>query len=182
MLRYILGFHSDRLNELQNDISELRQSQRALREAAKQIDEFLKRYDFNSKDQIERKIDMLNKEEERLNIEIENQGDNGLSTSTVAEEDQALVNRLTEAIDAKREATLDITERMKEQELLIAEFITMKFKIVRSSTASELLKGAEFDACPVCGTKVNSKGDGVHCVLCKSDLTRLPGALRAIAP
>ena len=95
--------------------------------------------------------------------------------NTVAEEDQALVNRLTEAIDAKREATLDITERMKEQESLIAEFITMKFKIVRSSTASELLKGAEFDACPVCGTKVNSKGDGVHCVLCKSDLDKAPG-------
>ena len=59
--------------------------------------------------------------------------------------------------------------------MLIAEFIGMKFKLARSSTASELLKGAEFQACPVCGTEVNPKGDGVHCVLCKSDLDKAPG-------
>ncbi len=175
VLRYVLGLHSDRLNELQNDISELRQSQRTLRETAKQIDEFLKRYGFNSKDQIEHEIDQLNDEEEKLDIEIENQGQNGLPASTVDEEDQAIVNRLTQAINAKREAASDISQRTKEQESLIAEFIAMKFKIVRSSTASELLKGAEFQACPVCGTNVNSKGDGVHCILCKSDLDKAPG-------
>jgi Protein of unknown function (DUF3732) len=110
-----------------------------------------------------------------LNIEIENQGKNELPVSTVAEEDQALVNHLTKAIDAKREAILDISQRIKEQESLIAEFIAMKFKIVRSSTASELLRGAEFQACPVCGTAVSATSDGARCVLCKSDLDKAPG-------
>jgi hypothetical protein len=81
----------------------------------------------------------------------------------------------TEAITAKAEAISDINQRQKEQESLIAEFIAMKFKLVRSSTASELLKGAEFQACPACGTELNSKSDGVHCVLCRSNLDKAPG-------
>lgn len=174
VLRYILGFHSDRLNELQNALSEVRQSQRTMREAAKQIDEFLKRYGFNSKDQIEFEVDRLNDEEEKLEDEIENQEQVGLPSLTVAEEDQLLVNGLTEAIASKTEAGSEIGIRLAEQESLIAEFIAMKFKLVRSSTASELLKGAEFQACPACGTDVAAKSDAIHCVLCKSSLDKAP--------
>ena len=179
VLRYILGFHSDRLNELQNVLSEVRRSQRAMRDAANQIDEFLKRYGFNSKDQIELEIDTLNKEEEKLDVEIENQSNDALPASTIAEEDQTLVKHLTQEISAKTEAISDIGPTSKEQESLIAEFIAMKFKLVRSSTASELLKGAEFRACPACGTEVSTKSDGVHCVLCKSELSEAPGGFEA---
>lgn len=179
VLRYVLGFHSDRLNELQNDLAEVRQSQRTMREAAKQIDEFLKRYGFASKDEIELEIDRLNDEEEKLDIEIENQGEAGLPASTVAEEDQRTVDALTKIIASKTEALADINQRLKEQDSLIAEFIAMKFKLVRSSTASELLKDADFEACPVCGTDVSHKSDGVHCVLCKSDLAKAPGGFES---
>jgi uncharacterized Zn finger protein (UPF0148 family) len=175
VLRYVLGFHSDRLNELQNELSEMRQFQRVMREAAKQIDEFLKRYGFNSKDEIESEVDKLNDEEEKLDIEIESQGKSALPASTVVEEDQALVDGITQTIAAKSEALSDVSQRLKEQESLIAEFISMKFKLVRSSTASELLKGADFQACPACGTEVSPKSDGVHCVLCKSDIDKAPG-------
>jgi hypothetical protein len=126
VLRYVLGFHSDRLNELQNELSEVRQSQRTMRETAKQIDEFLQRYGFNSKDQIELEIGQLNDEEERLEAEIEDQGRVGVPASTVAEEDQLLVNRLTEAITSKTDALSDIAQRLNEQESLIAEFIATK--------------------------------------------------------
>lgn len=179
VLRYILGFHSDQLNELQNELAEVRQSQRTMREAAKQIDAFLQRYEFNSKDQIELEIDRLNVEEERLDVEIEGQGKAELPPSTVLEEDQLSIRRLTEAIAAKTEAVSDIAVRLREQESLIAEFIAMKFKIVRSSTASELLRGAEFRACPACGTHLAGRSDVAHCVLCKSDLDKAPGGFEA---
>lgn len=175
VLRYILGFHSDRLNELQAELSETRQEQRTMREAAKQIDEFLHRYGFASKATIEAEIDKLSDEEEKLDHEIENQGDDDLPASTVAEEDQAAIGRLSDSIASKSAAMADIEQRLKEQESLIAEFLAMKFKIARSSTASELLKGAAFHACPACGTEVSQKSDGAHCVLCKSDLEEAPG-------
>lgn len=179
VLRYVLGFHSDRLNELQAELSEVRQKQRTMREASKQIDEFLHRYGFASKATIEFEIDKLNDEEEKLDEEIENQGNEDLPAATVAEEDQHLINALSEAIASKAEAIADIEQRLKEQESLIAEFIGMKFKLARSSTASELLKGASFHACPACGTEVNQKSDGVHCVLCKSDLAKAPGGFES---
>jgi hypothetical protein len=179
VLRYVLGFHSDRLNELQNDLAEVRQSQRTMREAAKQINEFLKRYGFASKDEIEFEIGRLNDEEEKIAIEIEGQGNNDLPPSTVAEEDQRTVDALTRIIASKTDALADITQRLKEQDSLIAEFIAMKFKLVRSSTASELLKNADFEACPACGTDVSPRGDGAHCVLCKSDLAKAPGGFES---
>jgi rubrerythrin len=135
-----------------------------MREAAKQIDEFLHRYGFASKATIEAEIDKLNDEEEKLDHEIENQGNDNLPASTVAEEDQALIGGLSDAIASKTAAIADIEQRLKEQESLIAEFLAMKFKIARSSTASELLKGAAFHACPACGTEVRRKSDGTHCV------------------
>jgi uncharacterized Zn finger protein (UPF0148 family) len=179
VLRYILGFHSDRLNELQAELSETRQEQRTMREAATQIDEFLHRYGFASKATIEAEIDKLNDEEEKLDQEIENQGSDDLPASTVAEEDRMLIGSLSDAIASKTAAITDIEQRLKEQESLIAEFLAMKFKIARSSTASELLKGATFHACPACGTEVSGKSDGVHCVLCKSDLAEAPGGFES---
>jgi hypothetical protein len=175
VLRFVLGFHSDRLNELQAELSEVRQEQRTMREAAKQIDEFLHRYGFASKATIESEIDKLNDEEEKLDERIENQSSDDLPAATVAEEDQSLISALSERIASKTEAIADIEQRLKEQESLIAEFIAMKFKLARSSTASELLKGAAFQACPACGTEVSQKSDGAHCVLCKSDLAVAPG-------
>jgi rubrerythrin len=175
VIRYVLGFHSDRLNELQIEISGLRQDQRSMRESAKQIDEFLRRYGFASKADIEFEVEKLNDEEESLNAEVENQGRETLPARTVTEEDQFQVNELSKAIASKTEAMADIEQRLNEQESLIAEFVVMKFKLARSSTASELLKGAVFHACPVCGTEVSPKAEPGHCVLCKSDLTEAPG-------
>jgi len=98
---------------------------------------------------------------------------------TVAEEDQALIGGLSDAIASKTAAITDIEQRLKEQESLIAEFLAMKFKIARSSTASELLKGAAFHSCPACGTEVSRKSDGANCVLCKSDLEDAPGGFES---
>ena len=175
VLRYVLGFHSDRLNELQAELSETRQEQRTMREAAKQIDEFLHRFGFASKVMIEAEIDKLNNEESKLDHEIQNQVNVDFPASTVAEEDQTQIDSLSDAVAAKATAIGDIDHRLNEQESLIAEFLAMKFKIARSSTASELLKGAAFHACPACGTEVGRRSDGAHCVLCKSDLTEAPG-------
>lgn len=105
VLRYILGFHSDRLNELQNELAEVRQAQRTMREAANQIDEFLKRYQFNSKDQIEFEIQRLNEEEERLEAEIESQSQESLPSSTVTVEKRKAVSKVNAllALPAKQD-------------------------------------------------------------------------------
>ncbi|MDX0772231.1 hypothetical protein GOL75_23245 [Sinorhizobium medicae] len=59
---------------MQAELADTRQEQRTMREAAKQIDEFLHRYGFASKATIEVEIDRLSDEEEELDQKIENQG------------------------------------------------------------------------------------------------------------
>ncbi|MBK1867569.1 ATP-binding protein [Aestuariivirga sp. YIM B02566] len=177
VLRYVLGLHSDRLSALQTELADIRQKQRTMREAAKQIGDFLERYGFSSQEQISAEIDGLNDEEEKIKSEISQQRNTQTPGMTVAEEDAAQISALTRTIESKRQAIVEIDQRLHEQRSLIAEFITMKFKIARSSTASELLSGAEFHACPACGTELADAISRATCLLCKSDLGKAPGGL-----
>lgn len=177
VLRYVLGFHSDRLSDLQSQLAEVRLEQRSMRDAAKQIGEFLGRYGFSSEEEIAKEIDDLNEQAERLDIEIEKQTLPVDLELTVVEEDERKAKKLGDEIQVKREAVVEIETRIKEQESLIAEFMSLKLKAARSSTASELLAGADFHACPACGTELEKPRDAGSCILCKSDLSDAPGAL-----
>ena len=84
VLRFVLGFHSERLNELQGEVSNLRQQQRVMRETAVQIGEFLEKYGFHSKDDIANEIDQLSDEAETLEQQIEEQSTEMQSVTTVA--------------------------------------------------------------------------------------------------
>ena len=177
VLKYVLGFHSDRLNALQSELADVRMQQRSMRDAANQIREFLGRYGFSSEEDISKEIDELDAKAEELEKEIERQDTPGDLKVTVSEDDQTRVRTLSEDIEAKKDAISEIVMRVREQESLVAEFISMKFKAARSSTASELLSGATFHACPACGTAVGPQKAEETCVLCKSDLRDAPGVL-----
>ncbi len=74
VLKYILGFQSDALTQLQQALQEKRQEQRSLREAAKQIHEFLNTYGFASEASIDSQVDEINIQTEKLEIERAAQG------------------------------------------------------------------------------------------------------------
>ena len=177
VLRFVLGFHSERLNELQGEVSNLRQQQRVMRETAVQIGEFLETYGFHSKDDIANEIDQLSDEAETLEQQIEEQSTEMQSVTTVAEEDHDRLEAITSDLHSKTQAIGEIKARIEEQESLIAEFISMKFKAARSALSSELLGRAAFEACPSCGTPLAEGQHSDQCTLCKSALSDAPGRL-----
>ena len=177
VLRFTLGFHSERLNQLQGELSELRQQQRVMRETANQVGEFLEKYGFDSQEDIETEIAELIEEGETLEKAIEQQSAGIRSNTTVAEDDEAQLERLNAQVQSKTQAVGEITVRIEEQESLIAEFISMKLKTARSVLSSELLGQAPFEACPSCGTRLEKQRDADQCSLCKSPLAEAPGRL-----
>ena len=177
VLKYILGLHSDRLNTLQGILSETRQKQRTLKEAADQIYDFLSRYDFNSEVEIDMQLDVVNTEAEVLEIEREQQSQTQSDTQTVSDLDRREYDRLIKNYNTKLEAIGEINGRIKEQDSLIAEFVSMKFKAARSSLATDILQTSDFIACPSCGTDVEKSQDSACCKLCKSPLSEAPGEL-----
>jgi Mg2+ and Co2+ transporter CorA len=182
VLRFVLGFHSERLNELQNNLSELRQDQRVMRETADQINVFLTKFGFNSQEEIADEINQLSDEVESLEKQIEDQNAEVQPQTTVAEEDLARIESITWELNSKTQSVGEIRARIDEQESLIAEFISMKFKAARTTLASELLGRAAFEACPSCGTPIRETENADPCSLCKSPLSDAPGRLEFETP
>jgi len=175
VLKYILGLHSDRLINLQRELSETRQNQRTLRETATQIHEFLSRFGFSSEAEIDLQLDVVNKSSEPLEIEREQQLQSPSGEKTVSDADRDEFKELDDQYQVKAEAINDISFKISEQESLIAEFVSMKFKAARSSLATEILQTSEFNACPSCGTDVSKRSTPECCKLCTSALSGAPG-------
>jgi AAA domain len=69
-LRYFAGYVSERLNDLQNKLQDVRQQQRAKREAVAQIKSFLSRFEFGSEEKITGELDALRGEASGLEEEL----------------------------------------------------------------------------------------------------------------
>lgn len=179
VLKYVLGLHSDLLNTLQGELAETRQQQRTLREAAQQIHEFLSQYEFSSEDEIDLQLDVVNRKAEALELERDEQQNQQSGIQTVSDLDRNENDKLNVAFKEKLEAIGEIKGRISEQDELIAEFVSMKFKAARSSLATEILQTSGFHACPSCGTTVSQKTDPSCCKLCKSALEEAPGGFDA---
>jgi prefoldin subunit 5 len=168
-LHFFVGYMSERLNDLLQKLQDVRSSQRSKREAAGQIEAFLRQFEFES-------VDRLNEEIMKLESDIE-KGEAGLNAirngispvRTVAEEERTAIKQASERVAALAGAISDTEMRILEQEELIAELVSMKFKLGRASAATALLEGVNFENCPACGSEVQSPtqvGNG-GCYLCK---------------
>jgi rubrerythrin len=170
VLKCILGFQSERLTVLQQELGDVRQKQRVLREAANQIDEFLADYGFNSEDEIDAQIDVVNSQAEALETERNRQFQSSQVTEFISDEDRLRAEELESIYRDKLAAISDIQIRINEQEALSAELISLKIRAARSSAATEILERAGFNACPQCGTKTEKPSNDDHCGLCKEPL------------
>ncbi|MEZ5930131.1 MAG: hypothetical protein R3C55_16840 [Parvularculaceae bacterium] len=170
VLKYILGFHSDHLNTLEASLSEVRQKQRMMRESALQIDQFLSQYGFNSESQISTEIDRVNDAAQKVEEELTELTPESLPKFTLSEDEKVNLAKQQRSILAKQEAIQEITAQLRDQQGLSAELLSMKFKVARSSLATQLLESADFRICPSCGTEVEKPHDPETCPLCKSHI------------
>ena len=170
-LHFFVGYMSERLNLLQQELQELRTRQRAMREAAQRIEEFLQQFEFESVERLDQEIHALESQVTSQEVELTNLKHGFAPETTVAEEDQAEMRQLNERVRLLAGTNRDVTLRIAEQEALIAELISLKFKLSRATSATALLEGVGFDTCPVCGVPTaNSAVTAGHCYLCKSEI------------
>lgn len=169
-VRYFVGYMSEKLSELENKLQELRQEQRAKREAVTQIQQFLQRFEFGSEDKITHELTTLNEEALALKAELERLEQGYRPETFIADEDRARLDTLTRTIAETVEAQQDLQMRIQEQEALESELISLKFKAARTAVAHAILDDVAFDACPACGTdvKASSKLAVGCCYLCKT--------------
>lgn len=179
VMKFILGFQSDRLIVLQQELQENRQRQRSLREAATQISTFLKKYGFASEKEIDQRVQRINSRTDALEAERDAQ-ELGDSAKFLSDELRDNARNLEERFNEKSTAVVEIEARIEEQQSLRSELIALKMKAARATSASSLLDGAGFGACPSCGTKVDAPDDPDHCELCKSEIShKIPSEIQS---
>jgi hypothetical protein len=171
VLRYVLGLHSDQLIDLEIRLTDLRQKQRVIRESAKQIDEFLGRYGFNSEDDISKELSKLDSAIVEIDASLRTLTPTNTPSAYLSEEGSGQLVKLTKTIEEKQCAVRDVEEQLREQQALSSELLSLKFKVARSTTASRVLEGAEFSLCPACGSHLEKSTGPDACHLCHSSLS-----------
>jgi hypothetical protein len=169
-IRYFVGYMSEKLSTLENQLQTLRQSQRAKREAVAQIHQFLQRFDFASEDKLTYELKALNDEALTLQTELASLQAGGVPAEFVADEERQRLDELTLEVGTLRDALVDLRTRIATQDGLESELISLKFKAARTATAQAILADAAFEACPACGTATTpvTKARIACCYLCKT--------------
>lgn len=177
-MRFFTGLYSDRLSQLDTDLTRTIDSQRAKREAVGQIRAFMSRFELGSEIEIAGKLQEAEKSlaevvRRRTELERSRSAETHPSDSLRVE-----LRRLGAEIDGFRHAIAEATDTVQEQRALRAELITAKTKAQRAEHAGQILDGVRYQRCPQCGTDVSSRHHRHpdDCHLCGTPQADIPQA------
>ncbi len=165
-IRYILGYYTERLEELQRQLKVAIANRAGKLSAANQIRNFLQEVGYESETGVEADIAETTRQFEGAKLD-----QTELQTSYHAETHFAdtLRSRLREQsarLGIEEQVLADLKVRLDEFESLKGELVTARFKLSRSAAAAAVLSGVAFESCPQCGTKVTPTPDPSCCSLC----------------
>ncbi len=168
VMRYIVGFHSERLNELEQSLVEQQEQLRANRVAAGQIREFLRKFKLGSDVGIDSEITDVQSELASARKQREAIEEKATENTHAIDPMRHKLQRLFQRLIREEEALSDLREKVTTQEALLADFITAKVKASRLESARSVLSGVDFERCPQCGLKVSQHrlSDLSACNLC----------------
>lgn len=154
-MRYISGYYTEKMNDLEIQFDELRNNRAAKIEAAQQIRTFLAEFGYGKVSDVTEEI--MNNESELAStkeklLEIRSSHE---SSTHFADGLRQKLRELSGKLNDERQVLVDLNEKINEQEALKAELISSKFKLSRVETAHNLLGRVEFEICPVCGLSVD---------------------------
>lgn len=180
-MRFIVGFYTEKLNELEIELDEIRESRKAKHEAARQLSAVLQELDYGTDAEIEAQVAQL---EEALRMERARLQD----AKAAYRENTHFVDDLRRTLQEARadlatqeSSLLDLRSRIEEHRALRSELVSAKIKAARAVSASQVLAGISFTSCPCCGESVGDDGPADSCTLCgKTPKTDDPSAVKAI--
>jgi hypothetical protein len=169
-MRFFTGLHSERLSQLDSELSRTIEEQRVKRESVAQIRAFMTRFELGSELEMSGQLQdaaraLTEAQHRRAALEASRSADTHPSDDL-----RGQLRRLGSEIAQMQQALAESGEALGEQRALRAELITAKTKALRADHAGQILAGVEYQCCPQCGTDVSSRlTSGNHCRLCGSE-------------
>ena len=151
-MRFVVGLHSDRMNELERDIAETRDKIRVGRDSAEQIRGFLRKFGFGTESDIQVKV---TKNEDLLALAIGTRDEiesDQLNRTHALEPMRRDLRELNSRIADEETASEELSDRIGRNQRVLSELVTQKTKSSKKDVASRVLAGVEFENCPQCGS------------------------------
>ncbi|MDB4671439.1 AAA family ATPase [Pirellulaceae bacterium] len=154
VMRFVVGFYSDRLNELEQRLVEMQERLRANRIAANQIREFLRRFHLGSDVGVDADMQQVQQELENARSRRSTIEADALKNTHTVDPLRHKLQKLARKLGSEEVALGDLQERVASQEALLADFISAKVKSARLDSARSVLAGVTFERCPQCGLTI----------------------------
>jgi hypothetical protein len=167
VLRFIVGFHQEKVAELEIEYQKISDKRRALESSAKSLINILTEIGFESEQEIEERI-------EKLKIELQKSTQNieGIRKETEKEKPSHIVDELrTKAkiifgeIESLEDALGDIESTIGDDQRHINELKMLDVKLERTAAARAVLSGVDFMACPRCAKHLPDR-EAKYCSVC----------------
>ncbi|MFN3833133.1 MAG: AAA family ATPase [Allorhizobium sp.] len=154
-LNFFMGYFSETLSALQAEIEQQRSDMRAKITAAEQIREFLAKFDFTSRKQIEDELEDIENRARELREELKTVVEGYLGQTHFVDDKRATLREMSDGIDNERANLQDLERVIEEQTELRAELMSLKFRAARANHARSVLGGVVFEHCPQCGQSID---------------------------
>lgn len=170
VLGFILGFHQERVSELEVELEELRTRRAGLLEGAKVLQEALINAGFGSEKDILLKITTVESAIAQIESGIQSAREKTEEKRTHAVELLRFEGRrIASELEAIESAISEVEKVVLEDRRHHNELITLTYKFKRVLSARSVLNGVEFLNCPRCAQKLPPR-ENDHCDVCGQDL------------
>lgn len=167
-MRFIIGAYTEKSNELEIELSKIREQRSTKRDSLEQIRSFLGQFGYSSDQEIISEIEDINSNLENMKSGLSTIRNDYIQDTHFVDDLRNRLRHLNDQLSKEEQVLSDLNARIKEQKSLKAELLTAKFKLARSKSAKAVLADLPFEYCPNCGMKVDLLRDlssGV-CQLC----------------
>ncbi|HEX4952669.1 MAG TPA: hypothetical protein VF017_04650 [Thermoanaerobaculia bacterium] len=151
VLRFVLGFHQERIAELERELDDLRIRRRATEEGARTLEAALAEANLGSEGEIDARLEAIKAEISVLEQETQalrdrTKSSQGHGVDALRDRARALITEIAsteEAIESVQALVEDEKRHLNELRMLVVKFR-------RSDTARQALRGVAFKTCPSC--------------------------------
>ncbi|MFC1510221.1 hypothetical protein ACFL49_00990 [Candidatus Omnitrophota bacterium] len=171
VLRYVIGFHQEKVAELEQELYDLREKRRELKVASNSLQSILEEVGISDFEEINESIrkcglDLANckKEIERYISKEINKNDSHV-VDTLKDQLRYIFSEI-ESLEQSKVEIIDIIEKDKRH---LNEIKMMILKINRSQEARNILKGVKYKYCPSCAQGLHQHPEHI-CNVCGGEI------------
>lgn len=167
VMRFIFGDHSEKINEIEVILAELREKRLTNNSTVEKLKQFLEQYGYDTVEKIDQEINKIENTLSNLNEERKYIRKEIIPQDNVIEELKNDLRKKEIIITEKINQINDLESRISNYKSLKFDYINSKYKINKSSSAFIVLTKSHFEICPKCGNDLDEIIDDGICPLCK---------------